>query len=208
MSDAELIGIRAFAREVGVSHAAVQKAIDDGRITAVVRAPNGRKLIRTPALDQWRASRIPQNNNRFGELDSDLEAGDYDEFEDIPDPGEGCVNWGERYTMERALLTEKQKIKLTRELDEVEGRLHRAEDVEAVWADVLIRFKTRTLGIPTTAVPRIASIAKLSRAQTTRVKELLEELVRDALIELAGYDKAKIQNQRAKRAARARSGSS
>ena len=171
----EIIGLRAFARlpEVNVSVSAIQRAIVAGRITAVIQTPRGRKLLKAQALNQWHATRIPQNNNRWGELDGD-ESGNPDE------PN----NWAECYTKERTLLAREQRKKVCLEREELEGKLHRDEDVEAVWVDMLVRFRTRILAIPAKAAPTICAIQKI---QPAKVQSAVEALVREALTELADY---------------------
>lgn len=57
----DLVSLRQFARGHGTTLAAVQRAIETGRITAVVRASNGRILgvYAAQAAAQWRANTDP-----------------------------------------------------------------------------------------------------------------------------------------------------
>ena len=171
--DGDLIGLREFARVSGVSLTAIQHAIDDGRLTAVVRTPAGRKLKRTESLEQWE------------QLRSDPES--------TPFP------WGLEKTKQEALLAEERRRKLQLEREELEGVLHRAEDVESVWAEILMRFRSRVLGIPSVAAPIIAAIPERSPAA---IQAELELLVHQALAELSEYDKEPIRAARRRREAR------
>jgi hypothetical protein len=203
--DPQLIGIRAFARLVGVSHAAVQDAIKRGRLTAVTNTPRGNKLFRAEALEEWQQTRCPGNNNHFsesgpeaaGELAEEVESeGSADELSP-----EEKKNWGIRYTKESALLKLEQRKKVRLERMELEGKLHRDEDVEAVWIEMLSRFRTRILAIPAKLAPLIASRPKSSPEE---VQKIIDAEVRQALTELAEHDRGKIEIQRRKRTAKPR----
>lgn len=190
-----VIGLRAFARleEVNVSLASIQEAISSGRITAVKHTKHGRKLYKERALEEWNATRVAGRNNRFGELPADgrSKGGTFLDENGIP--------WNVRKVQEDALLAAERRAKIELERAEHEGKLHRDEDVEHVWADILVRFRTRILALPAAASPLIAALPK---ATPDRVQEILTELIHDALTELSQYDQAKIKAERRKRIAR------
>lgn len=198
----ETVGLRAFAREVGVSHSAIQRAIAAGRLTAV-ETPAGRKLPKAQALAEWNASRVPGKNNRFGELPADgldHDPDDCDQEAAASGPADlDLLPWTIRKVAEDALLAAERRRKIVLEREELEGRLHRDEDVEAVWADILVRFRARILSIPAKAAPIIATMAK---PEPAKVQAALEAQIREALSELAAYDQAKVKAARRRRSAK------
>lgn len=183
----EKIGLRKFGDLIGVSLAAVQKAIDTGRIPSecVEQTSNGRKLKLKKALDAWQQVHDTSKDQPRIEADVPVQA----------EPEDG-INWVRRKTKAEALLAEERGALLQLERLEKEGQLHNAEDVEAVWSVMLSRFRARVLAIPATAAPVIASMPDRSAA---KVKDLLEAQVFEALSELSVYDKAAIESQRKKR---------
>lgn len=185
----EIIGLRAFARLCGVSLPSIQEAIDSGRIPpeAVVQTRAGRKLRREAAQAAWEQVHSPRS------LDADAEAELLHEDEDA-DAGGGTTgepdkrHWGVIKTKQEALLAAERRRLLRLERQEVEGKLHRDEDVEAVWSDILTRFRSRILALPSKAAPIICATRKRDPAQ---IQALLDGLVREALAELAAYDQTK-----------------
>lgn len=189
----EIVGLREFAEIVGVSLAAIQKAISSGRITAVINTRKGRKLVKDDALVQWeaaRSSRAPAVNPVGPSPDGvklDPEAL-------VSDEG---LPWGAQKTKEEALLAARRRTRIELEIAELEGELHRADDVAAVWADLLVRFRAKCLGLPSTVAPIIAAIPNPDAA---RIQAELEIYMREALSELANYDPRQIQAAAKKRA--------
>jgi len=179
---AEIIGLRAFAKLTGVKLGSIQDAIDAGRLTAVVTTPGGRKLRHKEALAEWKQCH-PTEENKNASLNENLRP----------------ANWGVYKTQQEALLARERRLTLSLEREELEGKLHRDEDVEAVWADILIKFRARILGIPTKAAPIIAAIPKPNAA---KIQAVIEAQMREALTELAQYDKGKVKAARAARTKR------
>ena len=97
--------------------------------------------------------------------------------------------YAHKYKAEKALdLMAERAIheKVKRELSELDLRerqreLHEASDVELVLTDMLVRVRTRLLGIPMAMAPRLAGLTK------GKIAELLEKEIESALIELKDY---------------------
>lgn len=67
----------------------------------------------------------------------------------------------------------------------LEGKLHRAEDVERVWTQSAAVVRSRLLGIPVKAAPQVAGMEDAGEIQ-----QVLQREVAEALNEIAGYDPA------------------
>ena len=67
----------------------------------------------------------------------------------------------------------------------LEGKLHRAEDVERVWSQSAAAVRSRLLGIPVKAAPQVAGME-----DTGEIQQALQREVAEALNEIAGYDPA------------------
>ena len=65
----------------------------------------------------------------------------------------------------------------------LEGKLHRAEDVERVWTQSAAAVRSRLLGIPVKAAPQVAGME-----DTGEIQQALQREVAEALSEIAGYD--------------------
>lgn len=66
----------------------------------------------------------------------------------------------------------------------IKGQVHKAEDVEAVMTDMLERFKTRVLALPS----KLA--VKLERKGRVKIQKVLEEELHQCLNELGKYNAA------------------
>lgn len=67
----------------------------------------------------------------------------------------------------------------------MEGKLHRADDVERVWTQSAAAVRSRLLGIPVKAAPQVAGMEDAGEVQ-----KVLQREVAEALNEIAGYDPA------------------
>lgn len=67
----------------------------------------------------------------------------------------------------------------------LEGKLHRAEDVERVWSQSAAAVRSRLLGIPVKSAPQVAGMEDAGEIQ-----QVLQREVAEALNEIAGYDPA------------------
>lgn len=69
------------------------------------------------------------------------------------------------------------------ELAQVHGKLVVAEDVISAWTDVLGAVKARLMSVASKAAPVVSSETNPGMCQ-----QIIEDLVREALEELSGYD--------------------
>ena len=67
----------------------------------------------------------------------------------------------------------------------MEGKVHRAEDVERLWTQSAAAVRSRLLGIPVKAAPQVAGMEDAGEIQ-----QVLQREVTEALNEIAGYDPA------------------
>lgn len=174
----EIVGLREFARELGVTLKTVQRAIDSGRIVSVIETRQGRKLLRDQALQEWHSSRTRANNNRFGDLAGDGMPMDTDNPEVLSPDG---LPWGARKTKEEALLAEQRRLKIELERAELDAALHCAADVDAVWGAIVSLFTARCAKIGPAAAASIVAAGP----DAARIQGILETAVRSALIDLS-----------------------
>lgn len=180
----DVIGMRKFARMVGVDLRAVQKAIDAGRISenAVAKTKAGRKLYRKRALEEWNASRVPGRNNRFGELpgDEDIQSDSVEQDRNGEDKSK--KDWYRIKVKEEARLVETRRKIADIELAELEDRMHNGDDTARVWSGMILACRQSILGIPSTAAPKISG--KLRGILLRSIKQILT----DASIEPSTID--------------------
>lgn len=87
------------------------------------------------------------------------------------------------YHVEKARLVKLQADKAEAELKELLGEFVSAVEVSEAWTHMLVNIKTRLTGIPS----KTASIV-CHETDPAVVQDILDEHIRDALMELAGYD--------------------
>lgn len=87
------------------------------------------------------------------------------------------------YHTEKARLVKLQADKAQIDLDILEEKLIFAADVQKAWENVLMAFKSKLMAIPTKAAPVIAA-----ETQPGQIQQILDDLVRETLAELANYD--------------------
>lgn len=150
--------VRAFARHLGVSHTAVRKAIDSGRLAGSVVWLDGKPKIANVELaeTEWHGGRRPQATD---EPDADA------------DEGSG-------YPAHRARREAAQADLAELKLRERRGELVVAEEVAREWADQVVAVKTRLLGVPTRLRQQLPSVS-------SAVAGMVEDLIREVLEELA-----------------------
>lgn len=192
-----VIGLREFARLVGVKLGSIQDAIDAGRITAVIKTRNGRKLIKDEALAQWDAVHCSGDAESFEE---DTETNEH------PTGMPGLFSpdglpWGAQKTKEEAQLAAIRRELLQLDKAERDGQLHDAQDVDRVWDSIVSTFKARMLALPGKAAPLIKALGK---PEVVPIQQLLESMVNEALAEVAQYDAGKIAIERQTRTAKTR----
>lgn len=171
----EIISLRQFAKLAGVSLAAIQKAIDMGRIpeNCVVQTERGRKLFKDAALKAW------------------SEVHDDGTPSDIESP-----SWGKEKTKQEALLARARREALELQLAEIRGELHHAEDVKKLMTEANARIKASLLKLPTQCAKIISS---LPTNDYNTVLSVLDEYIRETLLELSEYDPAAIERERKRR---------
>lgn len=86
-------------------------------------------------------------------------------------------------TQEEAKWVLARRRKTELELQIMKGELHRAEDVQMVMSDMLGNFRARLLSIPSKVAPQL-----LGKTEIPVIKNILEEVVREAMNELSDYD--------------------
>jgi phage terminase Nu1 subunit (DNA packaging protein) len=91
-------------------------------------------------------------------------------------------------------LRRAQADKTELEVKEYRGELHRAEDVEDVWTEMLSNFRARILAVPTKLAPQILGIEDLKEMQ-----KALKDAVYEALQELSEYDPDRIAERARKK---------
>lgn len=67
----------------------------------------------------------------------------------------------------------------------MEGKVHRAEDVERLWTQCAAAVRSRMLGIPVKVSPEIAGIE-----DTAQIMKILQREIGESLNEIASYDPA------------------
>lgn len=89
--------------------------------------------------------------------------------------------------------TEHERIKsemAALELAEMQGKLHKAEDVEAVMNDMLSAFRQRSRAIPTRLAPDLVGEDNIQV-----IKGKLSDAIDEALFELSNYDPEKFNDE-------------
>lgn len=96
--------------------------------------------------------------------------------------GEGPDN-NLNYNREKALLTKAKRKLEENKLRVLEGKMHRAEDVETVMTEMLSNFRGQLLAIPSRLAPKIAGVKDVHI-----VSSLIKHDIYTALNELSTYD--------------------
>ena len=190
----EVISQRDFAKLVGVSSPAINKAIGAGRLSAecVVQTKAGQQLYREAALAEWAA--VHAGFDASSAIAGD---GDVDSAKLKLVNAAGKNKWGAYKTQQEALVVEEKRKLLSKENAELEGLLHRAEDIEAVWADAITNARAKLLSLPLKIAGKIGIRAKKDRLAVSAIIEREVELI---LMELAGSGEIEqISEQRGKR---------
>jgi phage terminase Nu1 subunit (DNA packaging protein) len=91
------------------------------------------------------------------------------------------------YNTERTLYIKAKREAAQINTEVLKGRVHEGEAVRALWVDTLMNCRSKLLSLPTKAAPMIADKDRIAEAQA-----LLEEMVNEALSELAEYNPQRI----------------
>jgi phage terminase Nu1 subunit (DNA packaging protein) len=70
------------------------------------------------------------------------------------------------------------------------GQAHDAGAVEAVWTDMLMNCRAKLLSMPTRLAPKLRKETNLAVC-----KDLIEQAIHDALLELSSYDPVRVTNE-------------
>jgi hypothetical protein len=95
----------------------------------------------------------------------------------------GGVKLGSSYDEARTRKVNAEAEIAELELAQVHGKLVAAEDVISAWTDVLGAVKARLMSVASKAAPVVSSETNPGMCQ-----QIIEDLVREALEELSGYD--------------------
>lgn len=89
------------------------------------------------------------------------------------------------YNAEKALLIKAKRQSEELDLQEKTHKLHSAEVIERVVSDMLVRFKSRMLSMPSKLSPKLAA-----SSDPTAITELLRSSIQEALMELSDFKSA------------------
>jgi hypothetical protein len=173
----ELLSLRAYALRRGVSAEAVSKAVASGRLHKSVTRVDGRPKIVDPELAdrEWAANTRSNGDRPEPAAPAQVPA----HSGGIPD-----LNTSRALRAAAAARRETALADLA-ELDVAERR-GQVVDVDEARADVIAAYsvvKTRLLGVPSRVAQRLPDVA-------ARVVPVVDELIREALEELAADDGA------------------
>lgn len=198
----ELIPVREAARRLGVSHTAVNKAINAGRITVAEKLANGRTMLSWPEVgEEWVANSDSSKRSHVGGARRTSVLPTSDRMDDLPDfsddesagepatAGGGAARGGATkkagpksgrgpdYAKSRADREKYQALLAQLEYEQKIGKLVDADEVAARWAKLITAAKTRILGIPAECKSRQADLPLTVIAVIDNVcREVLEDL--------------------------------
>jgi len=91
-------------------------------------------------------------------------------------------------------LRRAQADKTEMEVKEFRGELHRAEDVEMIWTEMLSNFRARILAMPSKLAPSLHKLKDLKE-----IRKALKDAFNQALQELSEYDPDRIAERARKK---------
>jgi phage terminase Nu1 subunit (DNA packaging protein) len=152
----------AYARHRGVSRAAVNIAVKEGRITTV-KGPDGKPCVdQTKADAQWEANSKQRAKAAVAEIESEVNA----------------ASEPQSYNEAR---TEKEVVQaklLNLKYEELSGKLVDAEEVERTWSEIATKTKNKIIGAASKLKQRHPEIS-------IEIYASLDSILREALEELA-----------------------
>jgi hypothetical protein len=191
----EVVSQRRFARLVGVSQPSISEAITNGRLSAacVCQTKAGKQLYLEAAMAEWVAIHAAEEVGQpiEGE-EARVELND-----DIRDLRK--IKWGLVKTKFEALVAQERGRILALERKQLEAKLHREEDVAAVWEEKVARCRALMLTLPGKVAGEIGLRTKRDRIA---VQMTIEAAVREALTELSEHSGAEVVEQRKRRTGR------
>lgn len=179
MSNVKPLSLRAYAKRRGVSAEAVSKAITAGRLRESVILIGGAPKIGNPELAdrEWDANTRPRvdhppppsREQSRAAATAALAAGE------VPDYNDSRAIREAHAARREAALADMAEI----DVSERRGELVSVEDARRDVYDKFTIVKTKLLGVPARLAQRLPELART-------VQPLAEELIREALEELAG----------------------
>lgn len=157
-----LMTFAAYARHKGVSRAAVNKAVKEGRITTVTGQDGKPCLDQAKADAQWEANSRQNAKAAVAEIERELNA----------------ASEPQSYNDAR---TEKEVVQaklLNLKFEELSGSLVNAEEVEHLWSELATKTKNKILGAASKLKQRHPEIS-------IEIYASLDSILREALEELA-----------------------
>ena len=185
------VSLREFSRNRGVRLAAVQKAIESGRVTAVKRGNTGRLagIEMNRATLEWNRNTDPDQAARAGNLT--LPPTDELQFDSpapsTAQPADDAVNAS--YLASRARRQEIEAKTAELEYAKALGQLVSSEELKRVNGRRYRALRDMLLNIPdriSTVVAAERDPARVHAAMTVELKRVLNELSDDAAAEVAG----------------------
>ncbi|MMZ43905.1 hypothetical protein D1872_54760 [compost metagenome] len=85
---------------------------------------------------------------------------------------------------EKADLTRIKKEMAQLELDEMRGNLHRSEDIQQAWGDMLVEFRKRVTALPFSLANKLAYLSDEKEVRETLNTELVAALKSLSMMEL------------------------
>jgi hypothetical protein len=183
---------RAIARELGVTHTAVNKAVAAGRIDPAKSLEKIRRDWERNADSQQRARRLgsnhepsrpakpPQPTARRVAVSAAVHAPEFD----APESGPIRLNGLSKFDVELREMIVRLRLRQL-ELQEREHSLVAAKDVRAAWAALVLNAKSRLL-----AIADELSEALALEADPVACKEIVDAKLYEVLNELARYQSA------------------
>jgi len=194
-----IVSQRDFAKLVGVSSPAITKAISSGRLSAecVAHTKAGKQLYLGAALAEWREAHPDTVVDQYFVAEGIAGTLSIEGVADSKDLDK--IAWAKLKTKREAFVAGERANLLHLERCELEGKLHRAEDVEAIWAEAVLNCRAKLLALPVELAGKISVGVKKDRIA---VQTIIEEEIEQALLELSGNVAERVTEQRKKRVAR------
>lgn len=160
-----LVSSKDLAILFGLTERRIQQLTSDGTITPVIETVGGKRVRRydlLPTVHDYVT--VLQDKAAGRERKKDAEEKEAERVQAEID-----------YKKAKARIVEL-------ELDEIEGRIYLAENVERVVVDMLTKMKSKLLAIPSQTAPRLEGKKK------AKIEKILEVEVDKALMELSEYN--------------------
>ncbi len=194
----EIISQRGFAKLVGVAQPSIAEAIAAGRLSAacVANTKQGKQLYVELALAEWQQLHPDDEVISTSYLVPDGIAGNLSLEGEADSRDLNTVQWGKLRTKREALVAGEKAKLLYLERCELQGKMHRSEDVEAAWGEIITAARSKLLALAGDVAGAIAVKTKRDRIV---VQQIVEREVEKLLLELSGDVDVKIAEHRKRR---------